>query len=139
MGYLCSFNFRYVLIHLNPKIYIYVIPWFYFAGFAYVGSIYIWRSEFDRDHPETIKRRFVSAFFTSCLCPPLVYIFGNAKLLGKPWLNIFSYYQKVAMSLTFENNFQLTCLWHQKLNSPILQFSNLKCCIKAKEPYKTPF
>ena len=22
--------------------------------------------------------------------------------------------------------------------TPILQFSNLKCCIKAKEPYKTP-
>jgi hypothetical protein len=65
----------------------YVIPYFYFVGFAYVGSIYIWRSEFDRDHPETIKRRFVSAFFTSCLCPPLVYIFGNAKLLGKTWLN----------------------------------------------------
>jgi len=50
-------------------------------GFAYVGSIYVWRSEYDRDHPETIKRRFLSAFFTSCLCPPLVYVFGNAKLL----------------------------------------------------------
>ena len=24
-------------------------------------------------------------------------------------------------------------------NPPILYFSNLKCCIKAKEPYKTPF
>ena len=24
-------------------------------------------------------------------------------------------------------------------NSPIVQFSNLKCCIKAKEPFKTPF
>ena len=24
-------------------------------------------------------------------------------------------------------------------NSPIVQFSNLKCCIKAKEPYKTTF
>ena len=33
----------------------------------------------------------------------------------------------------------LTCSWHQKLNSPILQFSNLKCYIKAKEPYKTHF
>ena len=33
----------------------------------------------------------------------------------------------------------VTCSWHQKSNSPILQFSNLKCYIKAKEPYKTPF
>ena len=24
-------------------------------------------------------------------------------------------------------------------NHPILQFLNLKCCIKVKEPYKTPF
>ena len=33
----------------------------------------------------------------------------------------------------------LTCSWHQNSNSPFLQFSNLKCCIKAKESYKTPF
>ena len=32
-----------------------------------------------------------------------------------------------------------TCSWHQKTNSPILQFTNLKCCIKAKEPFETPF
>ena len=25
----------------------------------------------------------------------------------------------------------ITCSWHQKTNSPILQFTNLKCCIKA--------
>ena len=53
------------------------------AGFAYVGGLYVWRSEHDRDHPETIKRRFLSAFFTSCLCPPLVYFFGNQKLLNE--------------------------------------------------------
>ena len=32
--------------------------------------------------------------------------------------------------------------WHQKPNPPlprIHQFTNLKCCIKAKEPLKTPF
>ena len=52
-----------------------------FLGFAYVGGLYVWRSEHDRDHPETIKRRFLSAFFTSCLCPPLVYVFGNQALL----------------------------------------------------------
>ena len=25
------------------------------------------------------------------------------------------------------------------IKNQILQFSNLKCCIKAKEPFKTPF
>ena len=34
---------------------------------------------------------------------------------------------------------QITCSWHQKTNSPVLQFTNLKCCIKGKEPFKTPF
>jgi hypothetical protein len=53
-----------------------------FLGFAYVGGLYVWRTELDRDHPETIKRRFLSAFFTSCLCPPLVYIFGDPGLLS---------------------------------------------------------
>ena len=36
----------------------------------------------------------------------------------------------------------LTCLWHQKdetTNSPIRQFTNLKCCKKAREPFKTLF
>ena len=31
---------------------------------------------------------------------------------------------------------QVTCSWHQKTNFPIHKF---KCCIKAKEPFKTPF
>lgn len=53
-----------------------------FLGFAYVGGLYVWKSDYDRDHPETIKRRFLSAFFTSCMCPPLVYIFGDPKLLS---------------------------------------------------------
>ena len=38
-----------------------------------------------------------------------------------------------------ENVCLITCSWHQKTNSPILQLTNLKCCIKAKEPFKTPF
>lgn len=53
-----------------------------FLGFAYVGGLYVWKSEHHRDHPETIKRRFLSAFFTSCICPPLVYLFGDPKLLS---------------------------------------------------------
>ena len=33
----------------------------------------------------------------------------------------------------------VTCSWHQKTKPRILQFTNLKCCIKAKVPFKTPF
>ena len=33
----------------------------------------------------------------------------------------------------------LTCSWHQKTKPRINQFTNLKCCIKAREPFKTPF
>ena len=34
---------------------------------------------------------------------------------------------------------QIICSWHQKTKPQIHQFTNLKCCIKAKEPFKTPF
>ena len=30
----------------------------------------------------------------------------------------------------------LTCLWHQNTKPRILQFTNLKCCMKAREPFK---
>ena len=33
----------------------------------------------------------------------------------------------------------LTCSWHQKAKPWIHQFTNLKCCIKAREPFKTHF
>ena len=33
----------------------------------------------------------------------------------------------------------ITCSWHQKTKPRIDQFTNLRCCIKAREPFKTPF
>jgi prenyl protein peptidase len=36
----------------------------FMLSFIYVGSLYVWRTDLDRDHPKTIKRRFLSAFFT---------------------------------------------------------------------------
>ena len=47
-------------------------------------------------------------------------------------LQIWGYY-------SFRLTYRITCSWHQKTNSPIIQFSNLKCCIKSKEPFKTSF
>ena len=40
---------------------------------CYVLSLYVWRAHTDRDHPETIKRRFVSAFAMLFLSPAFVW------------------------------------------------------------------
>lgn len=60
----------------------------FLIAFFYVGSLYVWRSDLDRDHPETIKRRFLSAFCTLWISPPVVYFFGSTHLL-----NNYSFYQ----------------------------------------------
>ncbi|KAF0311695.1 CAAX prenyl protease 2 [Amphibalanus amphitrite] len=38
-------------------------------GLLYVGSLYVWRSGFSRDHPATIRRRFVSVLLVSLVSP----------------------------------------------------------------------
>ena len=49
----------------------------------YVGSLYVWRSDLDRDHPETIKRRFLSAFLTLWISPPVAYLFAPGYFMEK--------------------------------------------------------
>ena len=41
----------------------------------------VWRSKHDRDHPDTIKRRFVSAAFMTLVSPLFVWQCGAANLL----------------------------------------------------------
>lgn len=55
----------------------------FLLGISYVGSLYVWRSNQDRDHPDTIKRRFISAAFMTILSPVFVYLFGAPYLLEK--------------------------------------------------------
>lgn len=50
-------------------------------AFIYVGSLYVWRSDHDRDSPITIKRRFLSAFCTVCISPFVVKYFVSEELL----------------------------------------------------------
>eukprot|EP00096_Caligus_rogercresseyi_P013076 TRINITY_DN5731_c0_g1_i1.p1 TRINITY_DN5731_c0_g1~~TRINITY_DN5731_c0_g1_i1.p1 ORF type:complete len:287 (+),score=35.76 TRINITY_DN5731_c0_g1_i1:133-993(+) len=51
-------------------------------GCTYVLSLYVWRTDIkDRDHPATIKRRFISALFTTLVAPVFVLSFGHAGLL----------------------------------------------------------
>ena len=52
-------------------------------AFIYVGSLYVWRSDYDRDHPITIKRRFLSAFCTVCISPFVTQYCVSEELLEK--------------------------------------------------------
>lgn len=54
-----------------------------FLSVSYVASLYIWRSKYDRDHPETIKRRFVSAFGTLWLSPAVVYLLADERIMSR--------------------------------------------------------
>lgn len=55
----------------------------FLLGLSYVSSLYVWRSNLDRDHPDTIKRRFISAAFMTVVSPFFVYMFGSPTLLAK--------------------------------------------------------
>ena len=44
-----------------------------------------------------------------------------------------------ARTTTTTTAFYVTCSEHQKNKPGILQFMNLKCCIKTREPLKPPF
>ena len=73
-------------------------------GLSYVLSLYIWSLPFhskpsggksysflqDRDHPSTIKRRFISAFCMLFVSPPFVLAFGTRSLLDAPGAALFS-------------------------------------------------
>lgn len=52
-------------------------------GISYVGSLYVWPTKHDRDHPDTIKRRFISAAFMMVVSPLFVAAFGAPHLLDK--------------------------------------------------------
>jgi len=55
----------------------------FLLGLSYVCSLYVWRSNLDRDHPDTIKRRFISAAFMTVVSPIFVYLFGSPALLSQ--------------------------------------------------------
>ncbi|KAL3217864.1 hypothetical protein MRX96_031970 [Rhipicephalus microplus] len=51
------------------------ILWSFMLALTYVGSLYIWRTRENRDHPATIKKRFISVFAIICISPLFV-VFG---------------------------------------------------------------
>eukprot|EP00095_Tigriopus_kingsejongensis_P000899 snap_masked-scaffold186_size273091-processed-gene-0.0 protein:Tk00899 transcript:snap_masked-scaffold186_size273091-processed-gene-0.0-mRNA-1 annotation:"caax prenyl protease 2" len=52
---------------------------------SYVLSLYIWgrNNGHDRDHPSTIKRRFISAFCMLFISPVFVHLYGSKALLAR--------------------------------------------------------
>ncbi|CAH2094699.1 unnamed protein product [Euphydryas editha] len=54
-----------------------------FLTFLYVGSLYIWRSNLSRDHPTTIKRRFLSVCCMMLLAPVFTHALLKDEMLQK--------------------------------------------------------
>ncbi|KAJ8963282.1 hypothetical protein NQ318_018749 [Aromia moschata] len=50
---------------------------------VYLASIYVWNSPFSRDHPTTIKKRFISAFVMLFVAPCFLYIGLDRNILEK--------------------------------------------------------
>uniref|UniRef100_A0A8B9H469 CAAX prenyl protease 2 n=1 Tax=Astyanax mexicanus TaxID=7994 RepID=A0A8B9H469_ASTMX len=45
-----------------------------FLACLYVGSLYVWPANLPRDHPKTIKKRFISVLFASAVSPLVILI-----------------------------------------------------------------
>ncbi|CAH2045173.1 unnamed protein product, partial [Iphiclides podalirius] len=54
-----------------------------FLTFAYVASLYVWRTNLSRDHPSTIKRRFFSVSCIMLLAPFVTRFFLKEEVLNK--------------------------------------------------------
>ncbi|XP_018563858.1 CAAX prenyl protease 2 isoform X1 [Anoplophora glabripennis] len=50
---------------------------------TYLASIHVWNSPYSRDHPETIKKRFISAFVMLFIAPCFLYVGLNKEILEK--------------------------------------------------------
>ncbi|EDW18353.1 CAAX prenyl protease 2 [Drosophila mojavensis] len=58
----------------------------------YVGSLYVWSTKHNRDHPTTIKRRFASVSCVMVIAPLFVYYFSSPQLLERePFLKLIGF------------------------------------------------
>lgn len=64
----------------------------FILAFIYVGSLYVWSTKYNRDHPTTIKRRFASVLCVMLLAPLFVYYFSSPELLqSEPFPKILGF------------------------------------------------
>ncbi|XP_055905652.1 CAAX prenyl protease 2 [Eupeodes corollae] len=54
----------------------------FILSIIYVASLYIWRSEHERNHPSTVKKRFCSVSIVMLIAPIFVYTFSSKELLA---------------------------------------------------------
>ncbi|XP_043931931.1 CAAX prenyl protease 2 [Protopterus annectens] len=45
---------------------------------SYVGSLYVWKNDQPRDHPDVIRRRFTSVLIVSALSPLIIWVWREA-------------------------------------------------------------
>lgn len=62
---------------------------------SFIGSLYVWSSKYNRDHPTTIKQRFCSVFVVVILSPVILKLFVTSKELQK-----FSVFELTGLRLT---------------------------------------
>ena len=122
---------------------------FFFVYFDSNWKLYLWQhcqKSITKTHENRMRQFLVSCFYITNRL--LGSVFKSFHLLDwiKFWssLDIFKlFWFTNKLHVLQTNNVFVTCnlFVTSKIkfsNSPILQFSNLKYCIKAKEPFKTP-
>ncbi|KAB0795670.1 hypothetical protein PPYR_09731 [Photinus pyralis] len=50
---------------------------------VYISSLYVWDAKYDRNHPSTIKKRFVSVFIMMFVSPVFLYASINKRILER--------------------------------------------------------
>lgn len=55
----------------------------FIIALLYVASLYIWSSDYNRDHPETIKRRFISVTAVMAISPIFVYVLCQGQITAE--------------------------------------------------------
>uniref|UniRef100_A0A672SVR7 Uncharacterized protein n=1 Tax=Sinocyclocheilus grahami TaxID=75366 RepID=A0A672SVR7_SINGR len=56
----------------------------------YVGSLYVWRGNLPRDHPNTIKKAFHQCFVLSAASPLVVLAWTNSMKVRVSWAAIYA-------------------------------------------------
>ena len=83
---------------------------------------------------------FYRVVFNFDFCPLTSYILKIGFSMTDPdqRLNETTELHPLCITDLFQNNNLFVTSKNENTNSPIHQFTNLKCCIKAREPIKSP-
>ena len=88
---------------------------------------------------KSLNNRALACNICKMPLPPSIGIFWAAEKQAIFYFSRNPLTNLIVLTKKSLHNTRVTCSWYQKTNSPILPLTNLKCWIKAKEPFKTPF